>query len=415
MKNVSTENISIKKINKAYNRPNDSDFFADNSNSSFKMQDSKILVRSPNWLGDAVMCTPVIQALKNALPSCSISTLSLPKISQLWEYIPEVDHIIIFENNDRPWNVANKIRKYKFDIGILFPNSPRSAIEMFLAKIPRRIGHSNLIRSIFLTDRVLSSNNLLLPKKTNAKKVRNLLYTPGNFINNNIPESHQVNFYYELIKPLGISARPSAPKFVIPEKDKIEIRQKFGIYSNPQKLWFVLCPWAEFGPAKRWPREKFLSAAIQLNRLTKCGWIIIGTQKDALNAVGFEHQLRYAVQHSSKLSSADHADILNLAGKTSVKELCAILSICDLILTNDCGPMHIAAGVGTRVVAIFASTSPYLTGPLNQNMSLNAILTSSVKCSPCFRSTCPIGYQCMEDISVTKVVEAAMSLLKIPR
>jgi heptosyltransferase-2 len=164
-----------------------------------------------------------------------------------------------------------------------------------------------------------------------------------------------------------------------------------------------LNPGAEYGPAKRWPRERFVAAAVELQRRTNCHWWIFGGKTDEPLASGIAAEI-------VATKSGPPESVRCLAGQTSLRELCAALKACDLVLTNDTGPMHVAAAVGTPVVVPFGSTSPELTGPGLPGDPRHRLVKSSTPCSPCFRRECPIDFRCMNGISVQSVVEAAMKL-----
>ena len=145
---------------------------------------------------------------------------------------------------------------------------------------------------------------------------------------------------------------------------------------------------AEFGPAKRWPAERFAAVARQVN----CRWLVLGGPGDVALAGTIAAQL---------------PDVVNVAGQTTLLELCELLKACRLLLTNDTGPMHLAGALGTPVVAIFGSTSAALTGPLGAPVT---IMQEPVECSPCYLRECPIDFRCMTRISVAQVTAAVLQL-----
>src|SRR5205814_7184778 len=131
-----------------------------------------------------------------------------------------------------------------------------------------------------------------------------------------------------------------------------------------------------------------------------CVWLILGGKADQALAA----EIEAAIQ-------SPQGAVSNLAGKTSLRELCAAVKLCRVVLTNDTGPMHIAAALGTPVVVPFGSTSPELTGPGSRGETRNALLSAHVPCSPCFRRECPIDFRCMRNISIEEVVEAVLRML----
>jgi heptosyltransferase-2 len=162
-----------------------------------------------------------------------------------------------------------------------------------------------------------------------------------------------------------------------------------------------LNPGAEYGPAKRWPMEKFIAAASEIQKRTNCTWLVFGGQAD----------VEIASRIESAMASPPSA-IWNLAGKTSLRELMTLLKICRVLLTNDSGPMHVAAALGTPVVVPFGSTSPELTGPALPGDPQHRLLKSDAPCSPCFLRECPIDFRCLNGISAERVVEAVLQITR---
>jgi lipopolysaccharide heptosyltransferase II len=159
-----------------------------------------------------------------------------------------------------------------------------------------------------------------------------------------------------------------------------------------------LCPGAEYGPAKRWPAERFANVIQQVSAGRACEWCVVGVERDAPIA--------------EEIARASGVEVRNLAGKTSVAELIALLKSCTLLLTNDTGTMHLAALLGVPVVAIFGSTEPALTGPLGEG---HRVLRHHVECSPCFLRECPIDFRCMKAIEPAEVVAAIEGMLTVGR
>jgi heptosyltransferase-2 len=190
------------------------------------------------------------------------------------------------------------------------------------------------------------------------------------------------------------------------ESEVTSVLSRFSIPTpSPQPL-LGLNPGAEYGPAKRWPAPSFIEAARQIQKQTGCLWLVFGAASDAELAHEITSGLNKAIgvdQGKEPLPSA-----VNLAGQTSLRELCALLKACRVVLTNDTGPMHVAAAVGTRVVVPFGSTSPALTGPGLPEDSRHQLLQGKAICSPCFRRECPIDFRCMRAIEVSDVVQAVL-------
>jgi heptosyltransferase II len=215
--------------------------------------------------------------------------------------------------------------------------------------------------------------------------------------------SHQIHEYLCLAAALGADAAPIAPYLHVSAAETAEAQQKFGLAAlgDPGPL-FGINPGAEYGPAKRWPIERFIAVAIELQRRTHCRWSIFGGASD----VAIAQEIAVGINRAQPQDS--HCTVVNLAGKTTLRELSAALKLCRVLLTNDSGPMHIAAAVGTPVVVPFGSTSAALTGPGLPSDSRHQLLSAKAACSPCFRRTCPIDFRCMTGISVEDVVAAVL-------
>jgi heptosyltransferase II len=358
-----------------------------------------ILVRGVNWLGDAVMTTPALLRLRQARPKARITLLSPEKLAGLWEGQPFVDEVLTFSDAENVWQVGRRLREKEFTAGIAFPNSIRSALELWLAGIPRRIGVARTGRSLFLTETVPPPPAALEMQKRPVADIRRRIEDGGTPVRYP-PEAHHVHHYLRLTAALGASAEPMAPRIEVSNEDLGTVRGKFGLKGAEGRPWFGLNPGAEYGPTKRWPRERFVETAKILQGKTQCRWMVFGGAGD----------LALAETISSDIEGATGEAPLNLAGRTTLRELAAALKICDFVLTNDSGPMHLAAAVGAPLVAIFGSTSPELTGPV---FSARArVVRGDAPCAPCFRRECPIDLRCLRSIETEQVVAAALECLK---
>ena len=356
----------------------------------------RILVRGVNWLGDAVMTTPALLRLREAFPSASISLLAPEKLADLWRFHPAVDRCISFAARESAWSVGRRLRQEKFSLALVLPNSFRSALEAFLARAPRRIGYGGNGRSLLLTEvapqrpgavkmRKLSDEEV---RRRIAGKVREPLAVP--------PEAHHIHQYLHLVRMLGANPAPLAPRL---EAAQVEIAAALEKFAVPAGLPLLgLNAGAEYGPAKRWPEERFADAAISIQRETGCHWLIFGGKADLALAERIAARIQ-AAQGEEKRRAVTVA-----AGRTSLRELCALLKSCRFLLTNDTGPMHVAAALGTRVIVPFGSTSPELTGPGLPGAAEHSLISSTAPCSPCFLRECPIDFRCMRGIAVERVV-----------
>jgi len=380
-------------------------------------------VRGTNWLGDAVMTTPALLRLREEFPDAHITLLTPDKLHDLWTNHPAVDETISFSPGENLFAVGRKLRRWgerprepnlahqntaaaredarptKFDVALMLPNSPRSAIETWLAGIPQRIGYARPWRNFFLTRTIAPRAGAVKMRKRSVAEIQGLI--AGEQIGNRKSEignstAHQIHEYLRLVAALGANPEPLTPQLLITPDEVKAAKKKFGL-ENIAGPVFGLNPGAEYGPAKRWPVENFIAAAKEIQQRTNCAWLIFGGIADTPLAAQLESALR------SPLSA-----LRNLSGQTSLRELMALLKLCRVLLTNDTGPMHVAAALGTPVVVPFGSTSPELTGPGLPGGGLNLLLKSDAPCSPCFLRECPIDFRCMNGISVERVVEAVL-------
>jgi heptosyltransferase-2 len=327
----------------------------------------RILIRSSNWLGDAVMSVPAVRAIKGGRPDVHVTIAAPDKIAPMWKLIPEVDAIIPLSEDSLLPVVRLLRQQMPFDVAILFPNSLRVALESWLSGIPRRVGYRGHWRS-WLVNQIVRE----------ARK-------PGP------PEHHSLRFL-RIARECG--AETSNIEVPNPKQtSNIQPSQGYGLAGEHQPL-IGLCPGAEYGPAKRWLPERFAEAAAKITEQSSAQWILFGTKKDA--AIG--EQIAAAI--------GDHC--VNRIGQTTLDQLIDELRQCRLLLTNDTGTMHLAALLGVPVIAVFGSTEPRLTGPLGNG---HIILRHHVECSPCFLRECPIDFRCMKAVSTDEVAGAVLSML----
>jgi lipopolysaccharide heptosyltransferase II len=324
--------------------------------SAHDLKPFRILVRSGNWLGDAVMSVPAVRAVKNGRPDARVTVAAPVNIAPMWKLVPEVDTIIPLPNDSLLPVISLLNRQRNFDVAILFPNSLRVALESWLSGIPRRVGYRGHWR------RLLVNQTVREPRK------------PGP------PEHHSLRFL-RIARECGAETPDAQP---LPQTSSIK----------PQTSKLGLCPGAEYGPAKRWLPERFAEVAAKVSAQSSAQWILFGTKNDM--AIG--DQIATAI--------GDHC--VNRIGNTTLDQLIDELRECRLVLTNDTGTMHLAALLGVPVVAIFGSTEPRLTGPLGDG---HIILRHHVECSPCFLRECPIDFRCMKAVRSEQVVDAVLSIL----
>ena len=348
----------------------------------------RILVRATNWLGDSVMMMPAVQRLRELYPfPAHIALLCPAKLHDLWRHNALVDEVIAFDHNAD----MRALRKRRFDLTVIFPNSFRSAWEAWLAGIPQRIGYGGHVRRFLLTD--------VVPEPRGDSPIHRTITVAGETfrVKRFEPTRHQVHRHLDLVGHLGGNAKPVPPKIWV----DLEIQQAMSqVLEGDQRPLIGISAGAEYGPAKRWPLDSFANVARQILEKKECRFALLGAYGDSEIAAAIEARLR-PLRDDPKL-------VVNLAGKTSLMELCAALRCCRVLLTNDTGPMHLAAALDVPLVAIFGSTSPELTGPLSEQA---VVIRHPVECSPCFLRECPIDFRCMTHMTVDTVVEAMLKLL----
>jgi heptosyltransferase-2 len=363
----------------------------------------RVVVRGVNWLGDAVMATPALLRLRERFPGAHLALLTPEKLRDLWRHHPAVNETLSFAPDEGLFAVARKLRTGNFDLALVLPNSPRSALEVRLARIPERVGYARPWRNWLLTQAVPSRPDAVKMHKRSVDEIRRLIAAPEiknlklktkNF------SSHQLHDFLYLAAALGANPEPLAPKLFVTPEEAAAVKAKFHLADVSGPI-LGLNPGAEYGPAKRWPVENFIAAARRIQERTNCAWLLLGNESDRVLATEIQSAI-------GNRQSAIH----NLAGQTSLRELCALLKLCRVLLTNDTGPMHVAAALDTPVVVPFGSTSAELTGPGLPGDPRHRLLPSDAPCSPCFLRECPIDFRCMKGIAVEQVVEAVVQVVE---
>ena len=325
----------------------------------------QILIRSSNWLGDAVMSVPAVRAIKAGRPDARVTIAAPEKIAPIWKLVPEVDAIIPLSGSRLLSTVRLLRREPSFDVAILFPNSLRAALESWLTAIPRRVGYRGHWRCWLLNQIVP------VPRK------------PG-------PSEHHSLRFLRIARDCGADTSMSDRSLAAARQPADSLQM--AVDRLPIKIG--LCPGAEYGPAKRWLPERFAEAAERISTQSPVQWVLFGTARDA--------------SAGEQIAAALGDQCVNRIGQTTLDQLIDELHECRLLLTNDTGTMHLATLLGIPVVAIFGSTEPRLTGPLGKG---HIILRHHVECSPCFLRECPIDFRCMKAISVEEVADAVLSIL----
>lgn len=367
----------------------------------------RILVRGVNWLGDAVMTTPAMYRLRERFPQAHITLLTPEKLAGLWEEQSWLNEVITFGAEDSLWKVAKKLRGQGFDLGVILPNSTRSALELCLGGVKNRTGYGGRARSLLLNQVVERTPGLVAMRKRTVAEIHRLVAGEADTAPKPGFKDHQLHHYLHLVAALGASEEPLFPKIETDSTKRNEIWAKYGLPTDGRPV-FGLNPGAEYGPAKRWPVENFIAVAGRVNQQIGGHWLVFGGRGD----VALAEQVATGV--SAQIGSVGQGAVVNLAGRTSLRELAVILSGCRVVLTNDTGPMHLAAAVGTRLVAVFGSTSPELTGPGLPGSEKVVFIRGNAPCQPCFLRECPVDFRCLTSVPVDLVVKEVVKMTQLP-
>lgn len=335
----------------------------------------RILVRSTNWLGDVVMSLPALREVRRLHPGAHLAVLARDWVAGLYREQGLVDEIIRFPDGRSSLRLVGRLRG--FDRAILFQNAFEAALLVSIAGIPDRVGYATQHRSFLLT-------------RSAAPR------TQGRPI-------HQIFYYLDLLHLTGVSPTDylQSPDFrpdirLRPtdegQRQAAELLDEMGVSS--ESLLVGLNPGATFGPAKRWLSDRYAELADRLIQRMGATILILGSASERAIADAIQSEMR------------ERAVILS--GLTSLESLTALLSRCALFVTNDSGPMHLAAALGTPQIALFGSTDEIATGPFSENAE---VIHKHVECSPCLRRTCPIDLRCFTRITVDEVFEKAKERL----
>jgi heptosyltransferase-2 len=352
--------------------------------SAAALQSASILVRVPNWVGDAVMTLPALRALRSAAPKARITLLARPWVRDVYPLDELQFDLIEYDSQSTHRGVGGRLaiarllRSRRFDVALLFQNAFDAALVSWLARIPVRAGYARDGRGLLLTHPVEP------PRKGETPR-------------------HESHYYLELLKRLGIidtyeqvqsiSLRPES--FAREGREKLLTR--LGLAPNTHSI-VGISPGASFGTAKRWPAERFAELLRQLSNQTGATCLLFGSAQEA----GLAAQIAAAAPEHTVL----------LAGKTSLHEFMELVAGCDAYLTNDTGTMHVAAALGVPTLAIFGPTNEHETAPLGRHVEM---IVGQAECRPCKLRHCPYGHhQCMTSISPEQVCARLLPLLARP-
>ena len=336
-----------------------------------------VVILCPNWIGDAVMATPVFSHMRRLFPNAHVIAIAETSIAQVLEGIEGIDEWLVFSRSpetkrQEERRMAKELRARKIDVAILLTRSLSSAWMVWRGGVRWRVGFRDHFR------RFLLNISLPLPKE----------------------EQHDVLTYLELLQPFGPTDASPSLSLSLKESEREAMRNVLLSRGwTPNKKLIVLNPGAAYGSAKCWPKEYFREVASRLSQEHGFFCVFIGDKKGAA-------LIDDILSHGGQ--KVHSPNIISLAGTTSLRELMAVLSLADCVVTNDSGPMHIAAAFKRPLVALFGSTNPYRTGP----WGCGTVLYKHVVCAPCYRRTCPLDFICMRSIHPDEVIAAVLKNLE---
>ena len=341
---------------------------------------NNILVRVPNWIGDAVMCLPALMDLRECFAKAHITVLARPTIVEVLQGQCEINDVIVYEHQAEHRGLfglvrlGRVIRKRSFDMAVLFQNAFEAAVLAMLANIPIRIGYATDGRGWLLSQRVP------LPQQQSL---------------------HQIRYYQQLVQAIThVPSKANIPKLVVTPNDQLACQPQFAeVCSSPKMLLVGMNPGSVYGSAKRWLSERFAELGDQLVEQIQHTHPEFSSVRCVLIGAKGEESL------GKEVASRMRSHPIVLSGKTTIRELMSVLSRCAVLVTNDTGPMHMAHALGVPVVAIFGSTDPEVTGLLGGE---HCVIREQVRCSPCLLRSCPIDHRCMTQISTDRIIMAVM-------
>lgn len=332
----------------------------------------KILLRTTNWVGDAIMALPAIRAVRKRFPEAEIAIVARPYVADIYRHQGLADRLIAYDVRGVHAGIAGRerlaaeLRAQKFDVALLLQNAFDAAWLAWRGGVPERIGYARDGRSLLLTKAVA------VPKA------------------GEVP-AHEKFYYLELLRRAGWLEGWEDEQF-IPLTVTLEANQRaaetlLNAGARPAALRVAIGAGASYGSAKCWPPSRFAEVANRIQAESDADIILFGTAAEAAVSAAIAAEMRQPP--------------INLTGKTTIGDLPALLSECHLFLGNDSGAMHVAAAVGLPVVAVFGPTDPLGTAPVTPRCT---IVQEKSYCSPCFLRRCPTDHRCM-----TQVTPAAVS------
>jgi len=337
---------------------------------------NRLLVRSTNWIGDAVMTTPAVRAIRKNFPNTEIYILAKPWVVPIFENNPYVNQIVIYDSEGQHKGLIGKLRlardlkRFHFDAVILLQNAFEAALITFLAGIPCRIGYSTDGRGALLTHAIACTSE--------------------------IKKAHQTDYYLSILRGLDLITDGQTLNLEVSKNDETRAREILQLQGlSPKDKWIGINPAATYGPAKQWFPDRYAELGDRIHNVLGRPVILFGGPGDQ----DLGEKIAHLMQHR----------LVDLSGKTTLGEAMALIKYCELFITNDSGLMHVAAALHVPLIAIFGSTNPETTGPWDPN---SRIVRISTECSPCLKPDCPENHlNCMKQIDVDMVFQVVKEIL----
>ncbi|OGA48673.1 MAG: lipopolysaccharide heptosyltransferase II [Betaproteobacteria bacterium RIFCSPLOWO2_12_FULL_63_13] len=327
----------------------------------------RVLVVAPNWIGDTLLAQPLLARLQRKLPGVSIDVVAPAWTAPVLRRMPEVDEIIEtpFQHGELKlgprWRIGRSLRGRGYLEAIVLPNSFKAALIPFFADIPLRVGFVGELR-FGLLNIVHTLDERKLPLM--AERYAQLAEMPGE----------------PMSRPL------EASRLCVDLANLAQTLERIGL--DRSKPVVVFCAGAEYGPAKRWPAEYFAELARRLEARGAAVWLI-GSGGD--NPI------------AEQIARESGGAALNLCGRTDLASAIDLMSVADLVVSNDSGLMHVAAALARPLVALYGSSSPAHTPPLDG--SARIVRMEGLACSPCYERECPLGhFRCMKELTPERVL-----------
>ena len=340
----------------------------------------RLVIRAPNWLGDAVLALPAMASVRAQFADAEITVAAPAGIAALFreDTIARPDRVLDLTDNHS--EVTAALKSGGFDACLLLPNSFRAAWQARRAGIPQRWGYG-------------TSNRRWLLTRTSRKPARG-------------EARHQADYYGALVRGLDIPCDPAAnatlplvrPTSASAARAEAVLRQHGWPDGDP---FLAMLPGAAYGQAKQWPPDRMAETAARLARDRGLRCVLLGASHDTSAARAIESWLRaHAPEQAGR--------VIDLVGRTSLGALAGVLDRAAATISNDSGGMHLAAALGRPVIAIFGPTDEQATAPLGNH----TVLVEPVFCRPCQLRDCPIDHRCMKRISVQRVFDAVAARLE---